>query len=135
MTNVVELKARREARDLPNMDDDRMIEACHQINHSMTIVRDRGYTPEEISAAMRCRRVWLADGLGNQFRQVDGGNDQIQFSTNPAPTHRRIPDRSESASRACQGRRKLTNPPPKRATPPAGTEGALIFATYNKASK
>jgi hypothetical protein len=53
MTNVVELKARREARDLPNMDDDRMIEVCHQINHSMTIVRDRGYTPEEISAAMR----------------------------------------------------------------------------------
>jgi hypothetical protein len=53
MTNVVDLKARRQARDLPDMDDDRMIEARHQINHSMTIVRDRGYSPEEISAAMR----------------------------------------------------------------------------------
>jgi hypothetical protein len=53
MTNIVDLRARREARDLLNVDDDRLIEACHQINHSMTIVRDRGFTPEEISAAMR----------------------------------------------------------------------------------
>jgi hypothetical protein len=34
------------------MDNDRLTEACHQINLSMTIVRDRGYTPAEISAAM-----------------------------------------------------------------------------------
>jgi hypothetical protein len=52
MTNVVELKARREDRDLPNMDEDRMIEARHQINHSMTIVRDRGYSAKEIAEAM-----------------------------------------------------------------------------------
>jgi hypothetical protein len=53
MTNVVELKARRETRDLPNMDEDRLIEARHQINNSMTIVRDRGYTAREIAEAMR----------------------------------------------------------------------------------
>ena len=53
MTNVVELKARRETRDLPNMDEDRLTEARHQINNSMTIVRDRGYTASEIAEAMR----------------------------------------------------------------------------------